>query len=362
MSEQNKGAGGLPTIPVELALKQNRAVFIDVRSPGEFAAGRLPAAINIPLFNDVERAAVGTIYKTVGRDAAKNYGLSLVAQKLPDIIEQFKKIPRGTQPIVYCWRGGMRSKTVVTLLGLADIFSRQLVGGYKQYRALVLDELGSLVIDAEIVVLCGSTGSGKTDLLKQLKNCGYAVIDLECLANHRGSAFGGAGLGSMQTAHNFDALLLAELRKYADARYIIVECESKRIGNVYIPDCLFSKMAVGKKVLLKTDIGIRTERLVQEYTEQQRFDADELVASLRILQRKIGKTTFARLEALLNSREYAAFTRLLLEKYYDPLYGYEAAAAEQFDAVVCGDSLKDAATNAARLIEDWYGTAISSDN
>ena len=236
MNEAQSNLNAIPTIEISTALARDQLIFVDVRSPGEYAAGRLPDSVNIPLFNDAERAAVGTIYKTRGKEIAKSYGLSLFSQKLPSFIEQFKLLPRGVQVIVYCWRGGMRSKTAVTLLGLADIFTRQLIGGYKQYRALVLAELCQYQVNAEIVVLCGSTGSGKTELLVELKKQGLAVIDLERLANHRGSAFGGAGLGSMQTAHNFDAQLLAELNNYADAKYILVECESKRIGNVYIPD------------------------------------------------------------------------------------------------------------------------------
>ncbi|MFA6074560.1 MAG: tRNA 2-selenouridine(34) synthase MnmH [Negativicutes bacterium] len=362
MSEINNNQGMMPTIEITEALTRDRVVFVDVRSPGEYTAGCLPNAINIPLFNDAERAVVGTIYKTKGKETAKTFGLSLVAQKLPYFIEQFKNLPRGVQLVVYCWRGGMRSKTAVTLLGLADVFTRQLVGGYKQYRALVLNELNKFEVSAEVVVLCGSTGSGKTELLNQLKATGFAVIDLEQLANHRGSAFGGAGLGCMQTAHNFDILLLAELKKYANAEYILVECESKRIGNVYIPDCLFSKMAIGKKILLRTDIDVRTERLVKEYTDSPEFDGAELALSLQVLNRKLGKNTYTLLETLLCNREYPAFTKLLLEKYYDHLYGYEAAPESEFAAVVDGNDLTTAAKAVSRLIEGWYGKTIYSNN
>ena len=355
MNEVNNNLNTIPTIEIETALTRSPLVFVDVRSPAEYSAGRLPDAVNIPLFNDAERAAVGTIYKTRGKEIAKSYGLSLFSQKLPNFVEQFKLLPRGTQVIVYCWRGGMRSKTAVTLLGLADMFTRQLIGGYKQYRAVVLAELALLQVNAEIVVLCGSTGSGKTELLVELKKQGFAVIDLERLANHRGSAFGGAGLGSMQTAHNFDTLLLAELKNYAAAKYILVECESKRIGNVYIPDCLFTKMATGRKILLQTSIDIRTDRLVEEYTNSAEFDIVELAASLQVLQHKLGKTTYALLESLLDNHDYPAFTRLLLEKYYDQLYGYETAKTDAFAAVIAGNDLAAAASAVSTLIEDWYG-------
>ena len=185
---------------------------------------------------------------------------------------------------------------------------------------------------------------------------------MEGLANHRGSAFGGAGLGAMQTAHNFDSLLLAELRKYADEKYLLVECESKRIGNVYIPDCLFSKMARGKKILLQTDIALRTDRLVAEYTHSADFEHAELSASLQVLARKLGKIVYVKLEQLLAAEDYAAFTRLLLEKYYDQLYGYETAAATTFDAIVDGDDLAAAENVVSELIEDWYGKAFYPDN
>ena len=348
-------ARGICTVELRSSIDNPRMLFVDVRSPGEYRHGRIPGAINIPLFNDTERQTVGTIYKQVGKEAAMRYGLAVFSQKLPQFVDDFAALTRDKNIVVYCWRGGMRSRTAVTMLMLADVRAAQLVGGYKCYRTHVLEQLKELNIQAEIVVLCGSTGSGKTDILHTLSARGLNVIDLEQLANHRGSAFGGVGLGATQSAQNFDALLLEQLRRFSLEKYIIVECESKRVGNVYIPDCLFAKMATGKKILLRTSIDCRAKRLVHEYTDRVAYEQSELESSLALLSSKIGKVTFEKLCGLLRSQCHEEFTKILLEKYYDPLYGYELSNVDDYVRTFDGDDLASATNAIEEMIGEYYG-------
>lgn len=171
--------------------KTNKQVIVDVRSPQEFQEATIPGSINIPLFSDQERAEVGTIYKQQGPEAAKEKGLA-ISKKLPDFIGEFKKLDA---PItVFCWRGGMRSKTAATVLGLMGIEANRLSGGIRAYREWTVDLLNHFDLKPKLLVLNGYTGNGKTILLERLAAKGYPVIDLEKIAGHRGSIFGHIGM------------------------------------------------------------------------------------------------------------------------------------------------------------------------
>ncbi|MDT8901364.1 tRNA 2-selenouridine(34) synthase MnmH [Anaeroselena agilis] len=308
------------------ALKLDNPIFIDMRSPSEFANGAIPGAVNIPLLDDAERSVVGTIYKLTGPEEAKQQGLALVSAKLPELVGNIRAHHRvGREVVVYCWRGGMRSKSVVGILEIMGIPAYQLLGGYKAYRRYVLEALEAFALNPPVVTLCGSTGVGKTTLLKLLKERGAPVIDLEQLANHRGSVFGSVGLGKSATAQNFDAVILQELNRYKDAPYILVECESKRIGNVYLPDVLFAAMKKGPKILAFADIETRVTRLIDEYLDVYNHRREEIIASIQALRKRLGAAKSERLLAAFAAGEVRDVVRTLLTDYYDPLYGYEKA-------------------------------------
>ncbi len=332
-------------ISLDDALKLDNPIFIDMRSPSEFANGAIPGAINVPLLDDVERGEVGTIYKLTGPDAAKQQGLALVSAKLPALVasirEQYKS---GRTVVVYCWRGGMRSKSVVGILDIMGIPAFQLSGGYKGYRRYVLDALAAFELKPAVVTLCGSTGVGKTTLLALLAERGVPVIDLEKLANHRGSAFGGVGLGKPATAQNFDALILHELIRFNEAPYIVVECESKRVGNVYVPEALFAAMRQGPKILARADVETRVTRLVDEYVDLYGRRQDEIRASLLSLNKRLGGAKTQQLLAALAAGEVREVVRTLLVEYYDPLYGYEQADPADYAFTVDAADLQAAAT------------------
>ncbi len=332
-------------ITIEDAERLVCPVYIDVRSPAEFADGHILGAINVPLFENDERALIGTIYAKQGPDRAKEVGLSVVSPKLPELIQSIKRnAPEERPVVVYCWRGGMRSKSMVVMLELAGLHSQQLEGGYKSYRRRVLTRLQNYEFKPEIFVLCGSTGAGKTLLLKTLLRKNVPVIDLEGLANHRGSVFGQVGLGRQISAPQFDACLLEELDKLNQEPFVFVECESKRIGNVYLPDAFFSAMKRGKRMLLETSLEVRIDRLIKEYEAFSVERADEIIASLESLQKRLGKKQLGELKDLFAQKKMREFVRILLINYYDPLYGYEEAnKKDQYCFAANGDDLEQAA-------------------
>jgi tRNA 2-selenouridine synthase len=343
-------------ISLDEALKLDKPIFIDMRAPSEFRDGRIPGAVNVPLFSDEERRVVGTIYKQVGSDDAKQTGLSLVSSKLPAIVNRIRTFHKeGHTVVVYCWRGGMRSKSVVSVLELMGIPAYQLLGGYKSYRRYVLDSLTEFNLKPKIVVLCGSTGVGKTTILNMLISKNIPVIDLEKLANHRGSAFGQVGLGRSETAQNFDALLLEELKQLNDQPYIIVECESKRIGKVYLPNVLYDAMQTGIKILAHAGVETRIGRLMDEYMDVFNNNHDQIYASLESLKNRLGAKKTQRLLDAFSANQVKEVVHTLLVDYYDPLYGYEKADPASFDFVVDAENLELASTKIIQYLNSLRG-------
>ena len=320
-------------------LTLNQPIYIDMRSPSEFSLGHIFGAINIPIFSDEERIEVGTLYRQKGIEKAKELGLSIASSKLPEMVTQIRDLYKTGHPIiVYCWRGGMRSKSIVTVLNLMGIQAFQLIGGYKAHRRHVLDSLTNFKIKPKIIVLCGSTGVGKTSLLQLLKEKNIPMIDLERLANHRGSVFGQIGLGKSTTAHFFDEMLLMELENLNEQPYIIVECESKRIGNLYLPECLYKEMQLGIQILVHTDIEIRISRLILEYTDVNKTHSEEIIKSLKTLTKRFGTEKMGELLYHFEQGEIRKVVHTLLTQYYDPLYGYDKVGEQNYNLIVnCND-------------------------
>lgn len=225
-------------IKIQEALSLPNKLFIDLRSPIEYSEAHIPGAINIPLLGNEERSLVGTIYKQNSPELAVDQGFEIIAPKLPCICSQIKKYSKEKTVILYCWRGGMRSKSISNVLSLLETEHFLLQGGYKSFRNYVNDFF-SRPFDKELVVLYGLTGVGKTEVLEQLKKDNFPVIDLEKLANHRGSVFGSIGLGQAPSQKQFEGLLLMECLKYEGVSRVAVECESQRIGYRIIPGTFF---------------------------------------------------------------------------------------------------------------------------
>jgi len=285
-------------------------LFIDVRSPAEFAEDHIPGAVNIPLFSNEERAIVGTMYKQIGKDVAINKGLEIVSHKLPEMIAEYKKL-KG-KLCVYCWRGGMRSGSVVSLLASLQFDVVQLENGYKDYRRFVREQLDAVGIPP-MMVLYGLTGSGKTEMLQQLPNS----LDLEGLAQHRGSIFGDVNL-SPRTQKMFESLLLQRLFALRNEKSIFVEGESRRIGPVVIPLSIWNAMQKGTKVKVVCSQEQRVDRLYTEYCDN--FQTEKMKEKIHAIEKYLGKKQADALCLMLDRGEIRAVIEKILTEYYDKLY------------------------------------------
>jgi tRNA 2-selenouridine synthase len=315
-------------ITVEELEKLENPVLIDVRSEGEYKEATIPSAINIPIFNNEERHRVGTTYTQKSPSFAREEGLEIVGPKLPSLVKQATELGKGKSLVLFCWRGGMRSKSLATVMDLMGVPVYRLQGGYKAYRRLVNDYFDSEFL-FKVIVLRGNTGVGKTELLKRLREDGYPAIDLEKLANNRGSVFGSLGLGPAPTQKAFEGLLYEELKSLAEFPYIIVECESKRIGRVALPSKFFDAMQSGVQVLLYDSIQNRIKRLVQEYTSVPNAIV-EIKIALGRLTKNLGHKKIEEYNALLDQEDLAGFTEKMLE-YYDALYAYPNQPHADYD-------------------------------
>ncbi|KGP75924.1 tRNA 2-selenouridine synthase [Desulfosporosinus sp. Tol-M] len=295
-------------------------ILVDVRSEGEFAEATLPGAVNLPLFDNLERAQIGTTYTQTTPGLARELGLRIISPKLPQLVKKLEKLSKSGPLVLFCWRGGTRSKSLATVVDLMGIPVYRLLGGYKAYRKQVL-EYFQTKLPFQVVVLCGNTGVGKTELLGKLRREGYPAIDLEKLANNRGSVFGEIGLGNPPSQKKFEGLLYEELIALSKFSYIILECESKRIGRVTLPINLNTAMQEGKQVLQYDSLENRIQRLLTEYTSVPNA-LHEIGVALERLIRTLGHVKVRELRTLLETGCLDFFTERLLVEYYDKLYAY----------------------------------------
>lgn len=298
----------------EFLTKARSLPIIDVRSPGEYDHAHIPGAVSIPLFDNEERAQVGTKYKNAGKDAAVLLGLNFVGPKLADFVKQSKKLnPQDKEVLVHCWRGGMRSGSFAWLLDTAGLTAATLIGGYKAYRNEVL---ASFARPLKLVIIGGKTGSGKTDILKELAQQGEQIIDLEGLANHKGSSYGAIGQRAQPATEQFENKLFHTLLTLDANRRIWIEDESRNIGSCFIPMALWQQMRMAPVAFVDMPKDKRVHRLVAEYTN---IDHGLLVeATERIRKRLGGKVTKDALDALAR-HDYATVADLTLD-YYDKAY------------------------------------------
>jgi tRNA 2-selenouridine synthase len=288
---------------------------VDVRSPGEFLQGHIPRAHNIFLFDNDQRAQVGTCYKRSGRAAAVLLGMELIGPQIAQKVRQAMDLD-SSKIIVHCWRGGMRSSSMALFFHFAGLQCYVLKGGHKAYRAYIRQRFG---LKAPLIVLGGMTGSGKTEYLRGLQSRGLQILDLEGLANHKGSAFGSIGQeGEQPSNEQFENNLAEEWRQLDFTKPIIVEDESKAIGKVGIPDPLFLQIRSSPVIKLEISREERIKRLVEEYTGSDLQSLKE--STLKISERLGGLNTKMIIEAI-ETQNYTTATDLLLN-YYDKTYDH----------------------------------------
>ena len=294
--------------------------IIDTRSPAEYAEDHLPDAVSCPVLDDSERAQVGTLYKQVSPFEARKAGAALVARNIARHIEErFAGKPKDWRALVYCWRGGKRSGAMVHVLREIGWEAKQLDGGYKAYRRFVIEQLTTLPAQFEFRVLCGATGSGKSRLLHALADAGAQVLDLEHLAAHRGSVLGGLPERPQPAQKMFDTLLWQNLARFDPGRPVYVEGESRKIGQLQVPEALINAMRASDCVLVEAGLATRVELLLEEYSHYP-ADRAALGAQLDCLADLHGRERLGEGKALAEKAEWRKFVERLLLEHYDPAY------------------------------------------
>jgi tRNA 2-selenouridine synthase len=286
---------------------------IDVRSPGEHLQGRIPGAVNIPLMENEERAVVGTMYKQNGKQAAVLKGLEIAGPKLKEYIKTARRIPNEGTFIVHCWRGGMRSEFFSWLLEFYGFKVMVIKGGYKSFRRKMIDEFNC---ERSLMVLGGKTGCGKTKILHELRNKGEAVIDLEGIAHHKGSSYGGLGEEPQPTQEQFENELGLVLYSLQQKNPVWIENESRMIGNKVIPEGLWNQMLQAPVQQIDIPFEERLQNIVNDYGK---FPIEDLIeATLRISKRMGPEQTKLAIAALQEGDVRTAFRFAL--NYYDKTY------------------------------------------
>ena len=328
---------------------------VDVRPPTEFAEDHVPGAENHPVLDDAERARIGTMYAKVSSFAAKRAGAALVARNIAAMLEgPFAAKPRDWAPVVYCWRGGQRSRALTHMLNEIGWRAVQLDGGYRAWRRHVIAQLAIVPPRLGFEVICGLTGSGKSRLLDALAAEGMQVLDLEALAKHRGSLLGDLPGEPQPSQKRFESELATALLRFEPRRPVYVESESKRIGTIQLPDALLNAIRSARCVRLDTPLPLRLELLKDDYAHY-RADGNALAARLDHLAPLHGKKTVERWKAAASEGDWDTLVGELLAQHYDPTY--QRAIERNFprfgDApVVAPANLDDAAFRAlARTLD-----------
>jgi tRNA 2-selenouridine synthase len=331
---------GLPMSAADLA---GWDAILDARSPSEFAEDHLPGATNCPVLEDAERALVGATYKQQSAFEAKRLGAPLVAANIARIVAtRFADRPRGWRPLVYCWRGGSRSGSLAHVLRQVGWDARQLDGGYKAFRRQVVADLEAFPARFDLRIVCGATGSGKSRLLEALERVGAQALDLEALAAHRGSLLGERPGAPQPTQKAFETALWERLSRLDPSRPVFVEAESRKVGELRVPDALIHRMRESPCLRLEAQTPVRVDLLMQDYAH---FIADPaaLVAKLECLAPLHGAGRIAAWKGFVAAGDWRGLVADLLASHYDPAYhrstarNYRGAAEAPRVAVASAD-------------------------
>ncbi len=322
---------------------KNEIPLVDVRSPGEYEQGHIPGAINIPLFDNEERAIVGTLFKQSGQQEAVLAGLEIAGRKMRQLAEMGIKTARNKQLTVHCWRGGMRSASVAWLFETCGVPCSIIEGGYKSYRRYIR-ECFSLPFD--FIVLGGMTGSGKSAILDRIEELGYQVLKLEKIAHHKGSAFGNLGETGQMTNEQFENDIFTSLFAFDPKKPVFVEDESRSIGRNIIPPELFENMSIGTLLVVDMEKSLRVGRLVEDYGKYTSQDLKDCIA--KIGKRLGGQNAKTAIDALDEGKTGEAVEICL--NYYDKTYNYGLSNKRNREIVLFKTSSPDADVNANGIL------------
>lgn len=328
MPEEGRNTGDIEFLPDQGAVEEiafdqidEKSTIIDVRSPGEFHEDHIPGSLNVPLLDDQERGIVGAMYRKDGKDTATQWALRKLLQRAAGFLEDLQEaMGSDSSPIICCSRGGDRSRNVTQFLTRNEIQARRLAGGYRSYRKNVIHGLSEIDID-RFWILDGLTGSGKTAVLQKIASQHPdRVLDLESYAEHRSSVLGDVGK-SPSSQKKFESLLHAQIKSMTDsAPWILIEGESRKVGNRHIPEALWKKMATAPRIELIRDRQSRARLLVDEYTTSEGWQpVIDRVEGLRSYT-SLGDAGVDEVQALLREDKPVEAAMILLEKHYDPRY------------------------------------------
>ena len=314
------------------------SAVIDARSEGEHAEDHLPGALNWPSLNNEERIRVGTLYKQVSPFEAQKIGAALVAANISRHIQtHVLDKARNWQPLIYCWRGGKRSNSLALILGQIGFKVHLIEGGYKAFRKAVVEDTPRRVQPLQFRVLCGPTGSGKTRLLQALAAQGAQVLDLEAIASHRASVLGVIPGQPQPTQKAFETLLWDALRRLDPQRPVFVEAESKKVGNVTVPESLIAAMRASPCVRLELPLAARVQLLMEDYDYFVR-DAAFFGERLDRLADLKGRALIEDWKQRAQAGQTAEVVAELLERHYDP--GYESSTSRNFRQYAQAETLR----------------------
>ncbi len=305
----------METVNINRFLKESKeGIIIDVRSPAEYTNGHICGAYNIPIFSNDERAEIGTIYTKVSKEAAVERGLEIVGPKMLGYVQTAKQLSQGKTIYIYCWRGGMRSGSMAWLLETAGLDVIRLEGGYKAYRNNMYECFESL--SGKLIVLGGYTGSGKTEILHQLADMGEQVLDLEGMANHRGSAFGGFGKGNQPSSEHFSNLLYTKLQEFTLDKVVWCENESISIGHVYMNQLFYNSLLASPVINISIPMDVRVDRLLEDYGS---FDKEMYIEAFDKIKKRLGYDKAEEAKQHIREGDLSSAVEIALS-YYDKGY------------------------------------------
>ncbi|MDQ4139977.1 MAG: tRNA 2-selenouridine(34) synthase MnmH [Bacteroidota bacterium] len=323
---------------------QHNTPVLDVRAPKEFIEGHIPNAQSLPLFTDEERKQVGTTYKQINKEQAILLGLDLFGPKMSAMVRQVETLAPGKEVMLHCWRGGMRSAGVAWLLDLAGFKVNLLRDGYKAFRRSVLQ---TFTQSLPLVVIGGLTGSGKTEILQELQKLGEQVIDLEKLAHHRGSAFGGIGQPMQPTVEQFENDLGVTLFQLKSSLRIWIEDENSVIGRLNLPQPLYNQMQQAPLVKLEVPKTARIQKLANDYRS---VDKVMLQQAIERIKKRLGGLAYKEALQAIEEGDIEKMVDLALV-YYDKAYSYQLANKLTEKIITVSLPKIDAPENAQEILE-----------